>query len=285
MTDTRDREALLWIVAWADDNAYRGDTAAIQHRWMTVAALAREKLARLDAPDPFPLVTQMERELDSLYPTTHLNPPEPAAPVLTEQAVREALELDGGALLSCVNTIDPGGLVFRVDHEVIIRILRDLGAFGVTEPRQAGSGLGQPARKAGIHPDASEVNGLSAGAPDVGTDEHPAIKDIRMLRDAALSHGMPATLNMHTENAVLRVRDLIAKRDAPATPALPEDVREELIERLTEIEEGRGPFSRDHLTHASNVIEHSQAHAKRIKELLGLAQQGSDISAPDDGRG
>jgi len=50
MTRTDDREALLRLMAWADDNAYRGDTAAIQHRWMTVAALAREKLDALDAP-------------------------------------------------------------------------------------------------------------------------------------------------------------------------------------------------------------------------------------------
>jgi len=186
MTDTKDREALTRALTYLDL------ARTYESGWIPeiglLTALAREQLARLDAP------------------------------VLTKQAVREAL--------SCY--IQPS-------VSEMIDELRDLGAFApealsreegeadstrldtrhgnreATEPRQESAAAVKQGGTA-----ESGLRSVSAGAPDDGTDEHPAIKDIRMLRDAALSHGMPATLNMHTENAVLRVRDLIAKRDALA---------------------------------------------------------------------
>ena len=171
MTDTQDREALQRLVKWADPpNGMMYNDPTPMRRDKLIAALAREKLAALDAP------------------------------ALDEQAVRDRLEEYGP----------------DIDIFDVLEALRDLGAFGsaVTEPRQAdkdGSDRDESARdvkrpqtSAGApdeqtYPcdDCGKLRTAAQGGttftvcercfakrhpPDVGTDEHPAIKAILDIR-------------------------------------------------------------------------------------------------------
>jgi hypothetical protein len=51
------------------------------------------------------------------------------------------------------------------------------------------------------------------------------------------------------------------------------DVIEEVIELLRGITEKSGPFSRDRLEHAANVIEAMSDKAERALELLGAGHE------------
>ena len=126
MTRTDDREALKSLAAWAV-------AAGPGSVYELTAALAREKLAALDAPEVLPddtvcaclhetygrQVTLWER-----CERCHAFMRHEDAPTLTEQAVRDAL----------LCYIQPS-VTEMIDE------LRDLGAFGAMsrEPRQAGS--------------------------------------------------------------------------------------------------------------------------------------------------